>query len=117
MESFGNQFQKEQVNFVVAPRETNRLTRIMSSQVETRLSQSSIQRGSVNGKGWKKPANAIDCTYLKKMENLVKGMIDLDLESGNSKNNIDENIECIHNQIRESIKMTKAQENVHKMIL
>jgi hypothetical protein len=47
-----------------------RLTHIMLSGNE--MPQSSTKHGSVKGKGWKRPANAIDPISFKKLEKRVK---------------------------------------------
>jgi hypothetical protein len=89
----------------------------MSSHMVTSSPRALLKMDLEKAKGGKKTENAIDSISLKELEKLVKEMIEMNIELVNSKCNIDVNIECICNQICESIAITKVQENLHKIIL
>lgn len=44
-------------------------------------------------------------------------MIDNNVKLADSKNDMDENIDSMQHQIQKSMNLTKAQENLHEMIL
>ncbi len=76
---------KEQVNFVVTPKETKLTYSFHELSSGKKMSQSLTKCGSGKGKGWRKPADAIDGNSLKTKEKVIKDMNDNDTDLADSK--------------------------------
>ena len=102
---------------MVAPKENDKTYSHNEFPHVTNKPWNSTKHGSAKGKGWKKPANAIDRISLNKLKTMVKQMIDNDVKLAESKQGMEDSFDNLRHHIQDNITLAKAQDNLHRIIL